>query len=61
MDKNDKNFVPSQVNFSKESPIVELPTKQSQVQTSNIVPPIKPKEIKKNWGDKHKLDDIFNW
>lgn len=37
------------VKFSKDNPIVEISSKQSQVQTSpqKVVPPIKPKETKK--------------
>ena len=38
-------------NFSKDNPIVEVSSKQSQVHVQNIVAPVKPKEIKKKWGD----------
>lgn len=33
-------------NFSKDNPIVEISSKQVKVQTQNVVPPVKPKEIK---------------
>lgn len=34
------------VNFSKDSPIVEISSKQTQTQINNVVPPVKPKENK---------------
>lgn len=33
--------------FSKDNPIVEVSSKQSQVQVKNVVPPVKPKETTK--------------
>lgn len=35
-------------NFSKDNPIIDISSKQSQIQVKNIVPPVKPKEIKKS-------------
>lgn len=35
------------VNFSKDNPIVEISSKQSQTQTQNVKPPVKSKESKK--------------
>ena len=34
-------------NFSKDNPIVEVSSKQPQIQAQNVVAPVKPKEIKK--------------
>ena len=48
------------VTFSKDNPIVEISSKQSQTKTQNVVPPTKPKESKKEWGDSYRLDYIFN-
>ena len=55
-----KNNVPVTVKFSKDSPIIEISSKQVQTQSTNIVPPSMPKESKKEWGDNHRLDHIFN-
>ena len=33
--------------FSKDTPIVEISSKQSQIQKQNIIPPSMPKESKK--------------
>ena len=46
--------------FSKDNPIVEISSKQSQIQKQNIIPPSIPKESKKEWGDNHRLDHLFN-
>ncbi len=35
------------VTFSKDNPVVEISSKQSQVQIQNSIPPVKPKESKK--------------
>ena len=35
------------VTFSKDNPVVEISSKQSQTQEQNIKPPIMPKETKK--------------
>jgi len=35
------------VTFSKDNPIVEVSSKQSQTQVQSVKPPIKPKELKK--------------
>lgn len=43
--KNDKKC--DLQSFSKDNHILEISSKQSQVQIKNIKPPIKPKEVKK--------------
>lgn len=60
MSDDNKNLTPKTVTFSKDNPIIEISSKQSPVQTKNITPPVKPKEIKKEWGDNHRLDYIFD-
>lgn len=35
------------VTFSKDNPVVEISSKQSQIQQQNITPPVKAKESKK--------------
>lgn len=45
-DKN-KNAILKTLTFSKDNPIIEISTKQSQTQVQNIVPPTRPKESKK--------------
>lgn len=46
--KNNTKPIPLKpVNFSKDNPIIEISSKQSQVQINNVVPPVKPKENKK--------------
>lgn len=47
MSDDNKNLTPKTVTFSKDNPIIEISSKQSPVQTKNITPPVKPKEIKK--------------
>lgn len=47
MSEDNKNIQFETVKFSKDAPIIEISTKQSQIQTTNIMPPVKPKEIKK--------------
>lgn len=42
-----KNNVPVTVKFSKDNPIVEISSKQSQTQSTNVIPPTMPKEFKK--------------
>ena len=42
-----KDNVPVTVKFSKDSPIIEISSKQVQTQSTNIVPPSMPKESKK--------------
>ncbi len=44
-DSKNKQFETTK--FSKDASIIEISTKQSQIQTTNIIPPVKPKEIKK--------------
>lgn len=60
MDKNQKQNEYKTVTFSKDNPIIEISSKQSQVQIQNATPPVMPKEAKKEWGDEYKLDYIFN-
>lgn len=43
----DNNNTPKTATFSKDNPIIEISSKQSQVQTQNIIPPVKSKESKK--------------
>ena len=46
--KNETISLPlKSVNFSKDNPIVEISSKQTQIQINNVVPPVKPKENKK--------------
>ena len=33
--------------FSKDNPVIEISSKQSQIQEQNITPPLMPKESKK--------------
>lgn len=47
MDKNQKQNEYKTVTFSKDNPIIEISTKQSQVQIQNATPPVMPKEAKK--------------
>lgn len=48
MDNNSKNQnIYKTVTFSKDNPIVEISSKQSQIQEQNITPPVKAKESKK--------------
>lgn len=47
MSDDNKNLTPKTATFSKDNPIIEISSKQSPVQTQNITPPVKPKEIKK--------------
>lgn len=42
-----KNNAPVTVKFSKDSPVIEISSKQSQAQNSNATPPFMPKESKK--------------
>lgn len=42
-----KDNVPVTIKFSKDSPIIEISSKQTQAQNNNTTPPIKPKELKK--------------
>lgn len=42
-----ENTTPITVKFSKDSPVIEISSKQSQTKNSNIAPPVKPKESKK--------------
>lgn len=42
-----KNEFYKALTFSKDNPIVEISSKQSQVKTQDVVPPVKPKESKK--------------
>ncbi len=61
MDDNKQNQnTYKMVAFSKDNPVVEISSKQSQVQIQNIVPPVKPKELKKEWGDYYRMDYRFN-
>ena len=48
MNENKTNPTYKTVTFSKDNPIVEISSKQSQTQTQNVIPPIKPKESKKD-------------
>lgn len=45
-DKN-RNTPYKTVTFSKDNPIIELSSKQSQTQNENVTPPVRPKELKK--------------
>jgi len=45
--QNQKTNVYKTVNFSKDNPTVEISSKQLQVQIQNVIPPVKPKESKK--------------
>lgn len=56
-----ENTTPITVKFSKDNPTVEISSKQSQVRNNNAAPPVMPKESKKEWGDRYRLDYIFNW
>lgn len=47
MSEENKNRTPKIINFSKDNPIIEISTKQSQIQVQNITPPIRQKESKK--------------
>ena len=60
MSEKSTNTIYKTVTFSKDNPIVEISSKQSQTQTQNVVPPTKPKESKKEWGDNYRLDHRFN-
>lgn len=42
-----ENTTPITVKFSKDSPVVEISSKQSQSQCNNAAPPTMPKESKK--------------
>lgn len=44
---NQKQNTYKAVTFSKDNPIVEISSKQSQMQEQNITPPAMPKEAKK--------------
>ena len=41
------NNKPKTTTFSKDNPIVEISSKQSQTQIQNVTPPVKTKESKK--------------
>lgn len=61
MDNNNQNQnTYKTVTFSKDNPIIEISSKQSQIQEQNITPPSMPKESKKEWGDNHRQGYIFN-
>ena len=47
MSDDNKIIISKTVNFSKDNSIIEVAAKQSQTQTKNIVPPVMPKETKK--------------
>lgn len=48
MDNNNQNQnTYKTVTFSKDNPIIEISSKQSQIQEQNITPPSMPKESKK--------------
>lgn len=51
MNEENTNITYKTVTFSKDNPIVEISSKQSQIQTQNITPPVMPKDSKKDWGD----------
>jgi len=52
MANNNEKIIPGQpAKFSKDNPIVEISSKQSQVQTQNVIPPVIPKESKKERGN----------
>lgn len=44
--KNENSSIKT-TKFSKDNHIVEISSKQSNVQIKNVIPPVKPKEIKK--------------
>lgn len=47
MNENNTNLTYKTVTFSKDNPIVEISSKQSQIQEQNFTPPSMPKESKK--------------
>lgn len=47
MSDDNKNLTSKTVTFSKDNPIIEISSKQSQVQIQNATPPVMPKEAKK--------------
>lgn len=47
MDNSQKQNTFKTVTFSKDNPIIEISSKQSQIQQQNITPPAKAKESKK--------------
>lgn len=47
MDNNQKQNTYKTLTFSKDNPIIEISSKQSQIQEQNITPPSMPKESKK--------------
>lgn len=47
MDNSQKQNTFKTVTFSKDNPIIEISSKQSQIQQQNIAPPAKAKESKK--------------
>ena len=59
MDNTKNQSTYKTVTFSKDNPIIEISSKQSQIQQQNIAPPAKAKESKKEWGDNYRLDYIF--
>lgn len=44
---NQKQNTNKTLTFSKDNPILEISSKQSQTQTKNVTPPVKTKESKK--------------
>ena len=51
MTNDKKQNYNNKLNYSKDNTIVEISSKQSSIRTTNVVPPTKPKETKKEWGD----------
>lgn len=47
MDNNKNQNIYKTVTFSKDNPVIEISSKQSQIQQQNITPPAKVKESKK--------------
>lgn len=47
MDNTKNQSTYKTMTFSKDNPVIEISSKQSQIQEQNITPPVKAKESKK--------------
>lgn len=47
MSEENKNAISKTLTFSKDNPIIEISSKQSQTQVQSVTPPTRPKESKK--------------
>lgn len=45
--EDNKQKIYKNLKFSKDNPVAEISSKQSQTQVNNVIPPTKPKESKK--------------